>query len=272
MVAGCGMTCTKYIIFFVNFLFFVMGVVAVALGVYALVDKNDMEILTMIDSEGKLEDFNVVGLLQQGATALIVGGSALLVLGFLGCCGAIKESKCLLGLYSVIVFIIVIVQLAAAGMAIAFREKVTENLQNFLKRGVSHHYEGTADSNDSFSRAFDFAQIYFECCGVTGPEDFNGTKWFQNRPLANMTVPLTCCQLTDREAFLSNNQIVLQDRDCPFKAPSADNPNTAQPCFQKIKDWILARAGIVIGIALCIVVIEILAIVMACCLCRAIED
>ena len=64
MVAGCGMTCIKYIVFFVNFLFFAMGVAAVALGIYAMVDNSDMHALTMIDSDGKLDDFNGVGLLK----------------------------------------------------------------------------------------------------------------------------------------------------------------------------------------------------------------
>ena len=41
-----------------------MGTAAVALGIYALVDTSDMAALTKIDSDGKLAEFNGVGLLQ----------------------------------------------------------------------------------------------------------------------------------------------------------------------------------------------------------------
>ena len=37
---------------------------------------------------------------QSGAIVLIVGGAVLLVLGFLGCCGAVKEVRCLLATVS----------------------------------------------------------------------------------------------------------------------------------------------------------------------------
>lgn len=266
------MTCIKYIIFFVNFLFFVVGVAAMALGIYALVDKDDMEILTMIDSQGKLEEFNAVGLLQKGAIVVISVGTGLLVLGFLGCCGAIKESRCLLGLYSGIVIVIVIIQIVAAGIAIAFRERISVYLQNGLKGALTQYYDGTRNSSNAFSRAFDVAQIYFECCGVMSADDFNDTQWYASRPSDNMTVPVTCCRLVDRQAFFDDNKIQLQDPQCPLKKPATNNPYTAEPCYYKIKDWIFNKAAIIIGIALGIIVIEIVAIVMACRLYSAIDN
>ncbi|KAL8569937.1 hypothetical protein ACOMHN_014157 [Nucella lapillus] len=271
MVAGCGMTCVKYILFLVNFLFFVLGVAAVALGVYALVDKEDLELLAMLDSEGHLEKFNAVGLLQKGAMVLIAGGTSLLVLGFLGCCGAVRESKCLLGLYSFVVIIIVMVQIAAAVTAIVFRERVADFLKNGLKLALRQHYDGSVTSGNPFSRAFDFAQIYFGCCGVTGATDFNGTKWYESRPSDNLTVPEACCELADREAYFASNKIVLRDPLCPVKPPSKNNTHTTEPCYKKIRYWIVDRSDIMIGIALGIVAVEILAIIMACRLFRDIE-
>ena len=46
-------------------------------------------------------DFNVVGLLDSAVIVLLVGGAAILLIGFLGCCGAYKENQYLLGLVSI---------------------------------------------------------------------------------------------------------------------------------------------------------------------------
>ena len=37
-----------------------------------------------------------IGLLESAAIVLMVGGAAILLIGFLGCCGAFKQSQCLL--------------------------------------------------------------------------------------------------------------------------------------------------------------------------------
>lgn len=39
-----------------------------------------------------------------GVYILIVAGALMMVVGFLGCCGAIRESQCMLGLVSAVAF------------------------------------------------------------------------------------------------------------------------------------------------------------------------
>ncbi|XP_025090071.1 tetraspanin-18-like isoform X2 [Pomacea canaliculata] len=267
MVEGCGNNCIKYILFFVNFLFFVMGGVGIGLGIYALVDRNNMAALTKIDSSGKFKDFNGVGLLQEGAIALIVGGVFLFIIGFAGCCGAVKEIKCLLGVYIAIVLLIVIAEIVAASLAIAFKGKVEVELKQALKDGIRQYYDGQLNSSNAFSRAFDFAQVEFDCCGVDNYTDFYISAW-RNKTDHNILVPFTCCELKDKNAFLDGNKPELKNEKCPVTHPSKSNPNTDTPCFPAIKDWVMRHANIIIGIGFGIVAIEIIAIVFACCLYR----
>ncbi|KAL8581338.1 hypothetical protein ACOMHN_034417 [Nucella lapillus] len=268
MVAGCGMTCIKYIVFAVNFLFFVFGVASVALGIYALVDNKDMAALTKIDSDGKLEEFNAVGLLQSGAIVLIVGGACLLVLGFLGCCGAVKEIRCLLALYAGIVILILIIQIAAAGLAIAFRSRIEDYFKDGLIKGLKINYDGNITTDNPFSRAFDFAQVYFECCGVNNvTENFVGTPWYANK--GNNKVPPTCCAQEDKDKFFDDNILKPKDANCPITDPGTYD-YTKTLCYDSIKDWINNRAAIIIGIAFGIVFIEFIGIVFAICLYQSI--
>ena len=75
-----------------------LGAAAFGLGIWAYVDKSKMTVLAKVGADNT--DFNVIGLLESAAIVLMVGGAAILLIGFLGCCGAFKESQCLLVLVS----------------------------------------------------------------------------------------------------------------------------------------------------------------------------
>lgn len=70
-----------------------MGILAVALGITAIVKNSALEVLTQF---GDAENYDVTSLLRTGAVVLIVGGVFALVVGFLGCCGAWKMHKLML--------------------------------------------------------------------------------------------------------------------------------------------------------------------------------
>ena len=80
-----------------------LGAAALGLGIWAYVDKNKMAVLAKVGADNT--DFNITGLLESAAIVLMVGGAAILLIGFLGCCGAFKESQCLLVLVSIIVLV-----------------------------------------------------------------------------------------------------------------------------------------------------------------------
>lgn len=66
---------------------------AVGLGITAIVKDSALEVLTQFGDAGNYE---VTSLLRTGAVLLIVGGVFAIILGFLGCCGAMKDSKIML--------------------------------------------------------------------------------------------------------------------------------------------------------------------------------
>lgn len=63
------------------------------LGVWALLDDDRILILTEVGDSGS---FDVVSLIRTGALVLIASGGVAVLIGFLGCCGAVKENNCLL--------------------------------------------------------------------------------------------------------------------------------------------------------------------------------
>ncbi|XP_025091529.1 CD151 antigen-like [Pomacea canaliculata] len=219
----------------------VMGSVAIGLGIYALKDKNNMAALTKIDSSGKIGEFNGVGLLQQGAIAII---------------------------YIIIVLLIVIAEVVAAALAIAFKDRIQEKFKEGLVLAIKEHYDGNLTSDNPFSRAFDYAQVQFDCCGANNYTDFLGSKWSESR--GNDNVPRACCKLQNKKLYFDHNNATLADPSCPSKVPDTNNPNTGTPCYQAIRDWVTKHAHNIICAGFIILIIEIFAVVFGCCLYRAI--
>ncbi|XP_040416352.1 tetraspanin-4 isoform X3 [Cygnus olor] len=94
----------------------------------------------------------------SAANLLIVTGTFVMIIGFVGCIGAIKENKCLL-------------------------LSIDKYAQRDLKKGL--HLYGT-DGNIGLTNAWSIIQTDFRCCGVS-----NYTDWFE---VYNTTrVPDSCC-------------------------------------------------------------------------------
>lgn len=263
---SCGKSCMKYILFVINFLFFLLGAAAFGLGIWALVDKNKMNVLTRVGADNS--NFDVIGLLESAAIVLLVGGAAILLIGFLGCCGAMKQSQCLLCLYAIFLGIILIIELAAIIIAAVYRGKVEDELKDFLKKNINDTYQGKIDTNEEFSLGLDYAQVYFQCCGIDSYKDFEGaTQWKHN---ATEKIPLTCCKLKDKDDFLKNQKAELVDNNCPYN-PTPTNSNIEKPCWSSIESYLKDRISIVIGIAAGILCLELICIVFACCIISALR-
>ncbi|XP_031671113.1 tetraspanin-8 isoform X2 [Oncorhynchus kisutch] len=73
--------CIKYLLFLFNLLFWISGCIILGVSIYLKVSKNGNVIM---DEAVPFVDL------------LIAVGVIIMVLGFLGCCGAIKENRCML--------------------------------------------------------------------------------------------------------------------------------------------------------------------------------
>ncbi|CAB1346422.1 unnamed protein product [Coregonus sp. 'balchen'] len=73
--------CVKYLLFLFNLLFWISGCIILGVSIYLKVSKNGNMIM---DEAVPFVDL------------LIAVGVIIMVLGFLGCCGAIKENRCML--------------------------------------------------------------------------------------------------------------------------------------------------------------------------------
>ncbi|XP_069765373.1 CD9 molecule a [Narcine bancroftii] len=153
MVQG-GMKCIKYLLFGFNFLFWLAGTAVLAIGLWLRFDPSTKEIFEL---ENQPSTF------FTGVYILIGAGALMMIVGFLGCCGAIQESTCMLGCFFLFLLVIFAVEIAAGIWGFLNKDKVTEEVQEMYK-SLFTEYRQTKD--ESKKAALIAIQKGLNCCGI----------------------------------------------------------------------------------------------------------
>ncbi|NXQ43859.1 CD9 antigen-like [Catharus ustulatus] len=147
-----GTKCIKYLLFGFNFVFWLAGTAVLAVGLWLHFDSQTKSIFEL-DSDTKF---------YTGVYILIGAGGLMMLVGFLGCCGASQESQCLLGLFFFSLFVIFALEIAAGIWGFTNKEKITDDLKEFYMDTYRKRTQQTAKDT---LKAFQFT---LNCCGLTG--------------------------------------------------------------------------------------------------------
>ncbi|XP_045895654.1 F-box only protein 15-like isoform X4 [Micropterus dolomieu] len=162
-----------------------------------------------------------------GVNLMIAIGAIIMVLGFLGCCGAIRENRCMLLLFYINILIIFLLLLAAGLLGAIISSKlddwVKNSMQNLLPLS-SQPANVTADLNS--------LQQELQCCGVV-----NGSSDWNNQ------VPSSC--------------------NCNGTQPACSNGVYSTPCSTQIVNVLQKTMQVLLGIAFAIAVFMIFGMVFS---------
>merc|ERR1711936_933222 len=114
--------CVRFTLIIANCLLALLGLLLLAGGVWRIVDDGSLREAAKEAASHKYFNY-----------ALLAMGGATLLVALFGFCGAKKESQCLLSLYSICVFIILLLQIAA----IVFINVDDANI-SFIKEKISN--------------------------------------------------------------------------------------------------------------------------------------
>lgn len=251
MALSCGAACCKWILFAFNFVFWVVGAVVLAVGIWAKVDPNMSHYV------------NVAGfgaLISAAAVVLICVGAFIFITGFFGCCGAMKENGCMLLTYASILCFILVLQLVGGIIAIAFRGRLDESLKKNMENSLINQYS----VDKAVTEAWDAMQQTMKCCGANkGVADWQDSKWKESHK--NQTVPNSCCASQTPEGL----------KNCQMDAGKANVTSVSvytTPCHDQLLNNLKSKATILIGVALGLVFVQVMVIVVACMLRRSINS
>ncbi|XP_072447982.1 tetraspanin-4-like [Chiloscyllium punctatum] len=159
-----------------------------------------------------------------------------MLVGFLGCVGAIKENKCLLLSFFTLLLMIFLLEIVGGILFCVYRNQIDTYARDDLKEGL---WLFETDGNIGLTNAWSIIQTDFGCCGVS-----NYTDWFE---AFNMTqVPDSCCQEYSVSCGLHSPDTWWKDA-----------------CYEKVKLWLQDNL-ITLGIfALCTALVQLLGLTFA---------
>lgn len=188
---GCSQ-CMKFLLFLSNLLIMVGGLVVLSVGIWTVSDKTGFEQLLGTD------------LYMSAAYILIVTGVAVVLISFLGCFGAVKEIRCMLITYFMILLVLFVVLLVGGILGYVFRDRVEDTIKTRMMASLDEFNEKLVIRD-----AWNAAQQKMKCCGIDSASDWAGHV----DPL-----PPSCCpegtaegSCTTSNAFQSGCQLKVKE-------------------------------------------------------------
>jgi len=243
---GCATSTAKYLFFAFNFIFFVLGIATLGVGIYSRVENDSWS--DLIDSSS----------LFSAANLLIAGGVIVAIIGFLGCCGAIKEVRILLIIYSVVVILIFILEIAGGAYAYTKRDEVEEKLKEGLTEAVTSEYGKNDTASEGMTKAIDWFQENVKCCGINEPKEWQTSAWASPN-INEVKAPDSCC--TDISDGCGRDITTYSSTKIHQKG-----------CVEAGKTFVKDNLYLVGGVGVGIAVVQLLSIVFAVCLICAFKN
>jgi CD63 antigen len=174
----CASSLVKYLMFIFNLIFALSGLALLVLGALYFFKVGDFQ---------PALEHSPIGV---APILLIILGAIVFVIAFFGCCGAIRESSCMLTTYAIILLVIFIIQVAL-GVYVYLQIKDENDFKNILRKDLRVTFQ-EYPRNKQAKEAFDLLQTSAHCCGVD-----SYTEW-------NSNIPQSCCQYQQQQCNRSN--------------------------------------------------------------------
>lgn len=227
MVEG-KMSVIKYLMFFFNFLFWLSGLVLIVIG--AIIRDKYGDYVSYADNR-----------FANAAVFIIIVGVVVFVIGFLGCCGAVKENYCMVTTFAVLLAIIFILEIVAGALGFTYKKKVDSVATAALNKAVVGYGEVVGER-----KLLMWAQKNFKCCGSKDSSDYKGK---------NST------DICPKSGGVESCHVGGKCTGALYK----------QGCRKGFIDFIKAKLVIIGAVAVGIAFIQLLGIIFACFLMKAIK-
>ncbi|XP_043096639.1 leukocyte surface antigen CD53 [Puntigrus tetrazona] len=155
--------CLKYTMCVVNFIFFVCGASIFGFGIYLMTLSRFSALLP------SLQAMNI-------ANSLFITGIIITCVSFLGFLGALKENRCLLISFFILLFLLMLAELVGACLLLMYETSIEKFINEDLNKGINTS-KNRRNNETNVEDDWDRVQKTFQCCGIT-----NRTEWGENVP------------------------------------------------------------------------------------------
>jgi len=222
------MSMVKYGLFIFNLICAIAGIALIVVGALPLFKLDDIREVFPENNPAIIP------------ISVVVLGSIIFTISFFGCCGAIRESQCMVSTYAFLLLVLVVCQIVAGVFAFLY----TEEFGNLAQTGFAKLWDDMITRNDPAStEAINGIQRGLQCCGNTGPGN-----WVQ----AQRPVPPSCCA----------DGVTNCDANTAFQIG----------CGQHLNDLVNGSGMLIAWIAVVFAAFELVGVIFACCLANSIRN
>ncbi|XP_027632238.1 leukocyte antigen CD37 isoform X3 [Tupaia chinensis] len=246
---------TKYLLFVFNLFFFVLGGLIFCFGIWILIDKTSF--------------VSFVGLsfapLQIWSKILAISGILTMGLALMGCVGALKELRCLLGLYFGLLLLLFATQITLGILISTQRVRLERKVKDLVQETIQNYH--THPEETAAEESWDYVQFQLRCCGWQSPQD-----WFQVLVLRSNDselhrVPCSCYNSSAANDSATFEKIFPQlSRLGPLARPrhntdlcavSAKSHIYPEGCGKNLQKWLQNNLISIVGICLGVGLLEV---------------
>ncbi|XP_077943201.1 leukocyte surface antigen CD53-like [Gasterosteus aculeatus] len=166
----------KTLVISLNFLCWLCAAFTVALGEFQMINSKFSSLITTFWP-------------IFPANTVVATGTISCCVCYLGVMGAMKENRCMLVNFFVLLFILMLVELAMACVFLVYSREIHTYFEEDLTRSLEIYRESGSEINTTLKEDFDAVQHLFRCCGVHGVADWKGD------------VPISCCRKDPCDLF-----------------------------------------------------------------------
>ncbi|MCJ8738561.1 hypothetical protein PDJAM_G00037120 [Pangasius djambal] len=237
MASECCLSVTKYFLFLFNLICFLLGLSLLGMGLWIIFSESSFLIPDPPYLSKSL--FTVL---------LFISGSVTMLLGFFGSLGALKEIRCMLAVYFILLTVLLAAQIIGTVLFFTQRSAFENSLEGHVIDIIKSF--GKNDSSlQYFQTSLEFVQREAQCCGWNGKNDWDNP-------------PCSCLYInTTVNALFQSSNI------CPCPLPSNYTCEVyEQNCSKIIKDWLDGHLMIIFGVVLALALVEICGTILSMCL------
>ncbi|KAF6287693.1 CD37 molecule [Rhinolophus ferrumequinum] len=260
----------KYLLFVFNLFFFVLGSLIFCFGIWILVDKTSF--------------VSFVGLsfmpLQIWSKALAISGILTMGLALLGCVGALKELRCLLGLYFGILLLLFVTQITLGILISTQRIRLVRKVKDIVQETI-HNYHANPEETAA-EESWDYVQFQLRCCGWNSPQDWLGVSSLRSNVSEGYRLPCSCynSSATNDSAIFFKIPRPQSSRVPPQARPEhstdlcvvpANSYTYREGCAQSLQKWLHNNLISIVGICLGVGLLELSFMTLSIFLCRNLD-
>ncbi|XP_030595974.1 tetraspanin-6 [Archocentrus centrarchus] len=227
-------TCLKTFLISYSLIFWVTGVILLAVGVWGKVSLEAYIALVAEES-------------TNAPYVLIGTGAIIVIFGLFGCFATCRGSPWMLKLYAMFLTLVFLAELVAGVSGFIFRHEIKAKLGTAYQKAVQN-YNSTEGGRD----LVDNIQKTLHCCGINNYTDWNNTE---------NGIPTSCCKVAAK-----CSPDILKDF-----VKAGDEVYTTG-CFALVTSTMEDNLGIIAGISFGIAFFQVIGIFLACCLSRYITN